>query len=622
MFETLRKMILPIIVIVLLFFVAMIVLEWGMGMSGRQSFVDSNIAAVINDETIEWQTYNLYFNNLYQIESQKTDEEIPETKIDEIRQEAWKQLLHETLVMQEVRKNNIIVTDEEVYSYLRMSPPADLQQHPAFQTDGKFDYQKYVSAMVDPQAASFWASLEPLVRNDIAKMKLQEQIVNVANVTEDEVKEWFLATNEKVQVGMVNVEDLRFRKPPPRLSDEQLMEYFQQNSNKYHLGKRCALNLVLLEKTPEASDWEASYNKAKVIYDSIMAGSDFAELAMTYSNDPGSAENGGDLGWFPQGQMVEEFDRFAFALKEGEITEPFRTQFGWHIIKHQGYKEEMDTPRGKQEKEMMKKAHCSHILIKAVPSQETLDRKYNRMGEFAVAAKKDGFLKAAEDLKFPVKQTGVFMKGANIQYLGKDAQAGLFAFENPVDAISPLFENNSAYYVVQVSESIEAGLASFEEARDRVKLDLEAVTIANLCRDTIMAIWDEMQKGTDIKKAALKFGETYDTTPEFSRIDYVKGLRRDPIAIGSAFALNKPGDISTPVEYEHGAVLFQLINKTTPDISEMTAKRDSVYQMVLMNKRQYLYSQWVEHIITTSKIENYINEAFAEEKQQDQASAF
>lgn len=614
MFEALRRMILPIIIIVLFFFAAMIVLEWGMGMSSRRTYVDSNVAAVINGESIDWKTYNLYFQNLYKMESQDSDEELPDNKVNELRQEAWKQLLHETLVVQEVKKNNIIVTDEEVYSYLRLSPPVDLQQHPAFQTDGKFDYQKYINAMADPQAGTFWSSLEPIVRNDVSKMKLQEQIVQNAHVTEEEIKEWFLASNEKIKVGMVNVEDVRFRKPPPTLTEEQLMEHHTQNPDDYHITKRCALNLVILEKEPEPSDWESSYNKTRVIYDSIMAGSDFSDLAMTYSTDPGTAENGGDLGWFPQGQMVDEFDRYAFSMKEGDVTEPFRTQFGWHIIKHHGYKEEMDTPRGKQEKEMMKKAHCSHILINAVPSQETLDRKYNRIEKFALAAKKDGFLKAAKDLKFPVKQTGLFMEGRNIQYLGKDAQAGMFAFENEIDAISNLFENNSAYYVVQISDMKPAGTASFEEARDRVKMDLQALTIANLCRDTIMAIWNEMEKGTDIKAAAKKFGEKYDTPDQFGRINYVKGLQRDPIAIGAAFSLNKPGEISQPVIYERGAVIFQLIEKTTPDISDLTAKRDSIYQDILFSKRQHLYGQWVDHMIKTSEIENYVDDVFNEQR--------
>ncbi len=610
MFETLRRMILPIIIVVLFFFVAMIVLQWGMGMSSRSDYVDSNIAAVINGEQVDWQTYNIYFQNLYQLESQKSEEEVPDNRINELRQEAWKQLLHETLVMQEVKKNNIIVTDEEVYSYLRLSPPTDLQQHPAFQTEGKFDYQKYINAMADPQAASFWKSLEPIVRNDVSKMKLQEQIVNDAHVTEEEVKEWFLAATEKIKVGMVNVDEIRFRKPPPKLTDEQLLEHHTQNPDDYYIQKRCALNLVLLEKEPEASDWENAYNKARVIYDSVMAGSDFSELAMTYSNDPGTAENGGDLGWFPKGQMVDEFDRYAFTMKEGDVTEPFRTQFGWHIIKHFGYKEEMDTPRGKQEKELMKKALCSHILINAVASQETLDRKFNRIEKFAVAAKNDGFLKAAEDLKFPVRQTGLFMRGGNIQYLGSDAQAGIFAFENEVETISDLIENNSAYYVLQVVESIPAGPASFEDSRDRIKMDLEAITIANLCHDTIMAIWNEMENGTDIKKAAKMFGEEYDTPDEFSRINYVKGLRRDPVAIGAAFSLNTPGEISQPIDYKRGSVIFQLIEKTSPDISDLTAQRDSVYQEVLFNKRQFLYSQWVDHMIESSEIDNYIDDAF------------
>ena len=151
MFEALRRMILPIIIIVLVFFVAMIVLQWGMGMSSRSSYEQSNVAAVINGEEVPWQAFNRLYNNLVRAESEETEDEIPDTKLQELQDKAWQQLLSDRLLMQQVASHNIAVTDEEVYAYLKFSPPVDIQQLSYFQTEGKFDYQKYMGALADPQ---------------------------------------------------------------------------------------------------------------------------------------------------------------------------------------------------------------------------------------------------------------------------------------------------------------------------------------------------------------------------------------------------------------------------------------------------------------------------------------
>jgi peptidyl-prolyl cis-trans isomerase C len=77
----------------------------------------------------------------------------------------------------------------------------------------------------------------------------------------------------------------------------------------------------------------ASEVTAKEIYDKIGKGEDFAKLAADYSQDPGSKADGGKLGYFTKGQMVKEFEDAAFALKEGEVSKPVQSKFGWHIIK-------------------------------------------------------------------------------------------------------------------------------------------------------------------------------------------------------------------------------------------------------------------------------------------------
>ena len=76
-----------------------------------------------------------------------------------------------------------------------------------------------------------------------------------------------------------------------------------------------------------------SKDRAREVYEKLAHGSDFAQLARQYSKDPGSKDQGGELGFFARGQMVPQFEDVAFRLKKGEISEPVESQFGWHIVR-------------------------------------------------------------------------------------------------------------------------------------------------------------------------------------------------------------------------------------------------------------------------------------------------
>lgn len=610
MFDALRKMIFPIIIIVLFFFVAMIVLQWGLGMSSQQASLDVNLAALINGEEVSWQQYNLVLDNMTRIEYDKNDGDIPESQMQQIRLQAWNQLLHDRLILQEVAKHNMIVTDEELYAYLRLTPPPELQALPDFQTAGKFDYQKYINAMANPQAAPFWASVEAAVKGDILKLKLQELIIRTAHVTDAEVKEFFMIDNEKVTVGMINVGYARFSKPPPRPTEEETELYFNERIEQYGIDERASLRIALVEKEPAPYDWEINYNRCKDIYDSIIAGADFAEMAKRYSDD-GSAQSGGDLGWFPRGQMVLEFDRKVFNMKSGEVSEPVRTQFGWHIIKLMEIKEEMELPPGKTEKELVKTINASHILIKTEASQETLDKAYSRLEQFLLAARNDGYLKAAEDEKMTIRTTGLFFRGRNIQYIGNHPRAGLFAFNEKIDAISNIFENNSAYFVVQVQERLEGGQATFEEAKEKVNMDLVSDLVASSCRDTAAAIYAEIMDGISPEEAARKNGSEYVILDPFDRDAFVKVIRRDPAAVGAAFSIAEPGQFSKPTDYKQGTVIFHLIERITPDLTEFIAKKDSIQDAIQISKQQEMYGRWFENLVSNANIVNNVESAFA-----------
>jgi peptidyl-prolyl cis-trans isomerase C len=116
---------------------------------------------------------------------------------------------------------------------------------------------------------------------------------------------------------------------------QDVSTFYEKNPDKFKQGERVRASHILI-RTPENADAKTKTDaRAKVddVMKQVKAGKDFAELAKHYSQDPGSAASGGDLGYFTQGQMVGPFDQAAFALKPGTVSDVVETPFGFHIIK-------------------------------------------------------------------------------------------------------------------------------------------------------------------------------------------------------------------------------------------------------------------------------------------------
>jgi peptidyl-prolyl cis-trans isomerase D len=605
MFETLRKMIVPIIVIVLLFFVAMIVLEWGLDYTGRQKGTGAKDAGSVNGQTISLVEWQQTYNNVLQQETQNGQQEVSEGRTKEIEQSAWQQLVHETLIMQEAAKHNIVVTDQEVFAYLLLSPPQYMQTVPAFQTDGKFDYEKYKQMMADPKASSFWASIEPSIRTDLLRLKMQEMIVQTAAISEPEVQQAFVDGREKIKVGFVDAPYSKYISRLPIENEQELRQYYDQHKDDYKLQERASLKIAMIEKASTDADWLQTQARLQVIYDSIKAGADFAEMAKEYSDDKSAAE-GGDIGWYSSGTMVPEFDRAVFSLKEGEVSEPFKTQFGWHIIKNLGIRADTSAT-GKSKTTAPQQVHAAHIMLRVAPSQASLDGMYQKLQGFRTAAAENGFDKAAADDSIRVQIPAPFERTGAIQSLGSDAVADSFAFNNPPGTISDVFENNSTYYVLQAGDRLPAGQASFEEVRGRISQDFRLKKVAAICHDTAAAVYNAVRGGGDMKAVATRFGLQYTETDMVSRNDYLPTIGRDPNAIGSAFSMTTVGQTTGPVDHSQGTAVFRLLDRQAADMSQYSEKRDSLFNAVRSAKQQELYARWVRNLIQESKIVSHVD---------------
>ncbi|MFA7215212.1 MAG: peptidylprolyl isomerase, partial [Bacillota bacterium] len=145
----------------------------------------------------------------------------------------------------------------------------------------------------------------------------------------------------KEDIGM-NLSIKALLKPRISVTAEEMKEYFEQNKESFVVKEQIKASHILTE-TKEA---------AVEVKEKLSAGEDFAELAREYSTDESNKDSGGDLGIVKRGEMVEEFEEAAFALEAGSISEPVKTNFGYHIIKVDEKKEAQEANYEKSKEEI------------------------------------------------------------------------------------------------------------------------------------------------------------------------------------------------------------------------------------------------------------------------------
>ncbi len=603
MFETLRKMIVPIIVVVLVLFVALIVLEWGLESSGRSSgMVGQPDAGSINGEKISWTMYQQVVSNLTRTESEKSGGDLSKSQMAQLEQQAWNQIVQEKIFTQEAERRGIVVTENDVYNYLKYNPPTYLQSSPSFQTNGQFDYQKYLQAMVSPDAASFWAQIEQVVRPEIRQFKVQQAIVGTVNVSDLEVRQAYLDTLEMVRVGIISVPYSRFTSAMPQHTEEAVNAHYAANKEKYRMEDRASVNLVMVSSDPSETDWQTAAGRAKRISDTLKTGADFAELARIYSDDA-SAQNGGELGFYGRGATVAEFDSAIFAMDSGQVSIPIKTQFGYHIIKHSGFR---TTPV--EGAEPQKEANVAHILFRATISDATREERQNKLREIASSGKGGNLKAAAEAAGLSLVKTPFFFKNQNIPQIGYHLQANQFAFSAKLAEISDVMDSDIGSFLIQVDERKNAGVADIEEVRGRVIQELNLEYAAKQTGDTAKAIWSLIQAGTTWDEAAKRYRAEYKELNAFSRSMFLPELGRDPKAIGAAFSLTNVGQSTGVVEYSNGSAIMRLLERIQPDLATYNDKRDSILTQVRFAKQREVLNRWYDAQQKSAKIVNNTGE--------------
>ena len=595
MIDNMRKNMKFILGIVVICFVGMIVFSWGMRISGTGGQHRPHFLGKVNGVKISYRQFQQSLRRVYQQEKERSG---AEPDIDRLREQTWNDIVRQILLSQALKEEKIAVSNTELITYMRNNPPQFVREQKALQdSSGNFDFARYQQFLDDPatyrnsNAKQFLLYLEQYVARSLQLQKLQERILGTVKVTEPEVREHYVDQNEKVKVSYIFAGPDMFRDSEVKVDQDEIKRYYEQHKQEFREEEKRRCKFVVWEKRPSVADEEAVRVEAETVAAEIREGANFDELAKELSDDDATASKGGDLGWFGRGQMVEAFEKAAFALKTGQISDPVKTPFGWHIIKLVARKKEAGE----------EKIRASHILFKVEPSQKTLETLRKEAEDFISSAQKEGFQAATKARGLEIKDTGFFSKDGYIPGIGRAKSLVEFAFKSDPGEISPVYENRTGFWVLQLEEKKEAGIRPLEEVGADIKRKLEEEQRRERAEQTLEKAAALLKEGASLEEAAEAVSLEVKTAGPFSRSDYLPDIGTKNQFVSAAFRL-QPGETSGIVSTDRGYYIIKVLEKHPIDEKDFQAQKEEIRKKLLSQRQYEAYSSWLANLKQRAKI--------------------
>lgn len=616
MMQTMRNSAKVVFFLVLVAFAGFMVLQGLLSIfsnpNKKNKTAPQGVIGIVNGVQISTDTFESLYRpkaqELYQKEEEPSDQEL-----EQARNEIWNQLTTLAGLKQEAEKHGITVTDAEVAQYMKLSPPQDLLTVPELQTDGKFDINKYqtwlqqVATSNNPDMIYFLRNFENQIRQQVLISRLQNLVASMVRATRTEAEEDFVKKNEKVKVKYLFIPQSDFSSDTVQVSDQEIAARYEADKETYKKPEQAVLSYVKFPKIPSESD----YDEVKPLADSVLnlavSGQDFAKLAEQFSDDPGSGKNGGDLGWFGKGRMVEPFwDAVTSLKKVGDISPLVKTQYGWHIIKLTGERMAQRPPKDAKTKADSTEYQASHILFKVEISNTTMSQIRDRAQNFIQEALNSSFTEAAEDYALEVTQTDPFSKGGFIPGLGPIKEFSDFAFESNPGDISDVISTRGEFIVAKLDEIVPESYTPLDDVKERIAKTIEREKHIDMTYDQAKELAGEMKSGKSLDDVARELGKTVMETDYFSRSEFVKGgPGNDATFIGAAFGLSPENPYSGAVKSTSGSYLLQYLDSQKADTTAFAAKADSLTVDFRNARRKSAWNQWVNDVMKNAKIEDY-----------------
>ncbi len=602
---------------VIIAFVGTIFLVWGRGSTGPAR---ENVVVQIGDTAVSYEyflkeidRYNQMLRNMYGERYQDMMDR------DTIEKLAVKGIIEENIMLREAEKHGFKANEDEIFQTIRSTP--------AFQENGRFSLDRYrrilsmsrlspseyeesvrnqiiVNQIRDTVTSTVVLSEKEIInefhrRNDKAEIKAV--LVKVSDyeeeieVTEEEVKEFFEENEEnyrepdKIVLKYIQVDPEKYEKEVV-VTDEEIENYYKENEQDYVVPEQVKARHILIKVPQEAPEEEKQKAKEKI--DEIAAklkeeDADFAELAKEYSEDPGSKEKGGDLGFFSRGQMVEEFDKKAFEMEAGEISEPILTQFGWHIVKKEDKKEESK----KTLDEVREDIKITLTDEKAeLAAERDVNRLYDQFFELQTLEA------VAQNSDFVLQETEPFAEKRGPSEFGYSKELTGYLKNVKSEPISPVLKTNNGYFIAAFEREVDSYIPEFEQVKENARKDLVAEKKRETVAEKAQQLLEEFKAAEDFAALAEeKEFELVEPQP-FNKITrYISQVGSSEELINEAFEM-EPGQIGSLIDTGRHFVIYKLVDliKADPESEENAETLAQLRTSLLSRRQQSVMNNWLE----------------------------
>jgi peptidyl-prolyl cis-trans isomerase D len=524
------------------------------------------------------------------------------------------QLVFEKEIEYEAKRLGISVSDEERAERIKQYVPT------AF-TGGTFVGMDRYSSEVQARFQLAVPVFEELIRQSLLEEKFRRRVTDGISVGPAELQDEFKAKNEKIKVAyaVVKPEELAAKLSP---SDAEIKAEYEKNKTKYQVPEKRVVRYGLLDaaqlrRTAEVSEdqlkaqyqaniqqyqvpnrvhvehilfmtvgkTDAEVDEIKKTAEDVLKqakkpGANFEDLAKKYSQDPGTKEKGGDLGFIIQAQTVPEFEKAAFSLDKGQISDLVKTQYGFHIIKVLE-KENAHTKPFDEVKESMR----------APMALQQADQKANDISDQMAKVIRQSNKASLDDLakEFPLTVTETRPVSATDQLLElgnskevKDAIARL----RPNELGLPL-RTDRGVVVLSVKQITPAHQGSLEEVREQVANDLKQGQASKLAKAKVDELVKRVKAGEKFDAAAKALGLEGKVSDLIARQDSIPGAASGKQLAG-AFQM-KSGDVGGPLAMGANWMAYQVAEKQEANPADFDKQKKSLTEQLLQAKRNVAF---------------------------------
>ncbi len=523
--------------------------------------ISTDTVAKIGDESVSMQDVR---QQLSQIEQRNPNMKPLEALY---AQQILKQLVFEKEIEYEAKRLGIAVSDQERADRIRQFVPT------AF-NGGAFVGMDRYSAEVQARYQMTVPVFEELIRQGLLEEKFRKLVTDGVSVGPAELQDEFRYKNEKVKLdyALIKPEDLEGKISP---DEAEIRSAYEKNKSKYQVPERRVVRYALVDVNQIRQNVQVSDDMLKQQYQA-----NIQQYQVPNRVHVGSKDKGGDLGWITQGQTVPEFEKTAFSLSPGQVSDLVKTQYGFHIIKVL----EKETAHTKPFDEVKDSLRPNLLLNQAEKlASDTADqlsaaiRQSNKISLDDLAKQYHLTLNETR----PISATDPLLELAD----SKEAKNAIFQLR--IGELNPPIRTDRGYVVLSVKSIQPAHQGSLEEVRDRVITDLKREKSAEMAKNKAEELIKRVKAGEKFDAAARALGLEPKTSDPIARDGSIPGAASGK-QVSAAFNL-KPGDVASPLGLGQNWLVYRVAEKTEPNPADFDKQKKQLTDELLQSKRNLAF---------------------------------